>query len=247
MLKADINMFNGVVVSDTELPEDPATFSYALAESLDTWRSEARAVVWMQIPRQQAELIPIAVEYGFTFHHAVDAYVQMIQRLEADAFVPPFATHYVGAGGVAINKRNELLVVSELHRRDQSRPYYKLPGGALHPGEHISDAVVREVQEETGVVTRFESLVCFRHWHGYRYGKSDIYFICRLRPLSEQIELDTTEIEEARWMPVDEYMSSPLVGHFNRRIVQTALDSSGLKLSEVEGYDAPMQREFLFP
>ena len=36
----------------------------------------------------------------------------------------------------------------------------------------------------------------FRHWHGYRYGKSDIYFVCRLAPLSEELTMQTEELEE---------------------------------------------------
>src|SRR5690606_3976311 len=132
------------------------------------------------------------------------------------------------AGGVVINARQELLVVSERHRRDQSRPYYKLPGGALHPGEHLAEAVVREVFEETGVRARFESLVCFRHWHGYRYGKSDIYFICRLSPLSEEIAIQPDEIEESLWMPVQSYLDSEYVSIFNKQIVRAALESPGV-------------------
>ena len=74
------------------------------------------------------------------------------------------------------------------------KPAYKLPGGALHQGEHLLDGVMREVYEETGVRAKFESLVCLRHWHGYRYGKSDIYFICRLSPLSEEINMQAEEM-----------------------------------------------------
>ena len=66
--------------------------------------------------------------------------------------------------------------------------------------------MVREVLEETGVRTRFEAVVCLRHWHGYRYGKSDIYFVCRLSPLSREITMQEEELEAALWMPVDEYL-----------------------------------------
>ena len=73
----------------------------------------------------------------------------MICRLVEGAFIPGHATHYIGVGGVVINEREELLVVCERHRRT-AQPYYKLPGGALQPGEHLVDAVLREVLEETG-------------------------------------------------------------------------------------------------
>ena len=80
-------------------------------------------------------------------------------RLVKDTYVPPYATHYVGAGGVVLNQREELLVVCERYRNPGQPPFYKLPGGALLQGEHLAEAVIREVLEETGVHTEFDALV----------------------------------------------------------------------------------------
>jgi 8-oxo-dGTP pyrophosphatase MutT (NUDIX family) len=95
--------------------------------------------------------------------------------------------------------------------------------------------------------TKFESLVCLRHWHGYRYGKSDIYFVARLSPLSEEILQDQQEIEECRWMPVEEYLAHETVHNFNKMIVRAALNSHGLESTWLEGYDDPKMREFFMP
>ena len=168
-------------------------------------------------------------------------------RLEPDALIPTYATHYIGAGGVVINDRQELLVVSERHRRDRSQPYYKLPGGALHPGEHLAEAVVREVYEETGIHARFEALVCFRHWHGYRWNKSDIYFICRLSPLSHEIVIQQSEIEESRWMPVQDYLDSEFVSAFNQQVVRAAIESTGVSPTWIDGYADASRYEFFMP
>jgi 8-oxo-dGTP pyrophosphatase MutT (NUDIX family) len=162
--------------------------------------------------------------------------------------VPPYATHYIGAGGVVINERQELLVVWEKAHRHGGRKYYKLPGGALHPGEHIVDCVRREVLEETGIETEFESLVCFRHWHGYRYDKSDIYFVCRLSPLNDEIRVDEEEIAECLWMPVKDYLESEDVGVFNKRIVQAALNGASMVPTWIVGYQTdPDRREIFMP
>ncbi len=96
------------------------------------------------------------------------------------------------------------------------------------PGEHLIDGVVREVLEETGVQAAFEALVCFRHWHGYRWNKSDIYFICRLSALSEEITAQANEIEEAKWMPVDEYLAS----EYRQPVQQTRRASRRCKARE---------------
>ncbi|MEZ4660817.1 MAG: NUDIX domain-containing protein [Caldilineaceae bacterium] len=247
LIKATANQFGGLVLDKDELPAEPAEFNERLHFSLDVWRREGFKVVWFEAELALAPLIPAAVENGFTFHHSAETYVMLTIRLEEGAFIPPYATHYIGAGGVVLNEKRELLVVSERFRRDKSRPYWKLPGGALHPGEHLADGVIREVYEETGVRVKFDALVCFRHWHGYRYGKSDIYFICRLRPLSHEIDMDAFEIDACQWMPVEEYLASEFVGDFNKQIVRAALESPGLPQSWVEGYSNPATHEFFMP
>jgi len=237
-----------VIVDPEALPAEAEAFEQRLPGSLRAWEAEGLKVVWLQVPIGKSALIPVAVEAGFVFHHSGQDYVMMTRRLVEDAYIPPYATHYIGAGGVVINERQELLVVWERAHRQGGRKYYKLPGGALHQGEHIVDCVRREVLEETGIETRFESLVCFRHWHGYRYDKSDIYFVCRLSPLNHEISLDQDEIAECLWMPVQAYMDSEDVGVFNKRIVQAALNGASLVPTWIDGYQSdPDRREIFMP
>jgi 8-oxo-dGTP diphosphatase len=240
------DQFGGIVVPPTALPRDPEVFEALLRRSLDAWSAESYKLVWLEIPLEHAAVVPIAARAGFRFHHSGEDYVVMTRRLIEGAFIPGHATHYIGVGGAVLNARQELLVVCERHRRTK-QPYYKLPGGALQTGEHLVDAVIREVLEETGVQTRFESMVCFRHWHGYRYGKSDIYFVCRLSPLSEDLTMQAEELDECLWMPVEDYMGSDLVSAFNKRIVQAALVSPGVTSEWIEGYGDPARYEFFFP
>jgi len=242
------NRFGGAVVDPEALPADVEAFSHLLPGSLRFWKEQGIKVVWLEVPIAKTALIPVAVEAGFVFHHSGQDYVMMTRQLVEGACVPPYATHYVGAGGVVLNERQELLVVWERAHRQSGHKYYKLPGGALQQGEHIVACVQREVREETGIETQFESLVCFRHWHGYRYGKSDIYFVCRLSPLNHEIAADEQEIAECLWMPVQEYLDSEDVGIFNKRIVQAALDGPSLVPTWIEGYqDDPDRREIFFP
>jgi ADP-ribose pyrophosphatase YjhB (NUDIX family) len=248
ILSFQTNSFNGVMVDPQALPAAPDEFRAQLDRSLARWTQEGLLAVWLEIPISLSALIPVAVERGFVFHHSGQDYLMLTYRLAESAFIPPYATHYIGAGGVVINERHELLVVWEKVHRNNGRRYYKLPGGALRQGEHIVDGVMREIREETGIETRFESLVCFRHWHGYRFGKSDIYFVCRLAPLTEQIAIDEGEIQESLWMPVQEYMASEYVGVFNRRIVQAALEGPCMAPCWIEGYGTdPAVREIFMP
>ena len=211
------------------------------------WSEGGFKLVWLEVPLDRVELIPAAAATGFTFHHAGEPSAMMVRRLQADAFIPPYATHYIGIGGVVLNARDELLVVVEKYHSTSRPGFYKLPGGALNQGEHLADAAVREVLEETGIRTEFQGLVCLRHWHGYRYGKSDIYFVARLAPVSHEIVHDLHEIAECRWMPVEEYLGHTTVHNFNKSIVRAALSSRGLKSTWIEGHDDPSRREFFMP
>ena len=250
LIQAEPNPFGGVVVDPGALDGDAERFRKQLARSLEAWRSKGYKVVWLEVPISRAALVPVAVDAGFTYHHADASNVLLTLRLEPGSFIPPYATHYVGVGGVVVNEANELLVVSERYKEwnpGRKGFSFKLPGGALRRGEHVAEAAVREVYEETGIRTRFESLVCFRHWHGYRYGKSDIYFVCRLSPLSSEIVMQEEEIEACIWMPIDEVLGETTIGKFTRDIVRAAIDSAGISPSPMEGYSDAEKYEFMMP
>ena len=186
----------------------------------------------------------MACDNGFIFHHASSEYVMLTLALEKGAHVPPYATHYIGIGGVVINEKDELLVVSERYRSSGRGPSYKLPGGALQSGEHLADAAVREVLEETGVNTVFDSISFFRHWHGYRYGKSDIYFVAKLIPLSDEITMQEEEISECLWMPVSDFLDNRSVHDFNKTIVNASIKNYSMKQVTIDGYEPPERYEF---
>ena len=246
-LESTTNPFGGVIPKPEALPEDPERFRQQLRRSLDAWTAERFMVVWLELPISRASLVPVAVEAGFTYHHSGEDYVMLIRRLVEGAFVPDYASHYIGVGGAVINDKQELLVVQERAGELNRRRFYKLPGGAVKEGEHLEQGVVREVFEETGIRTRFDALVCLRNLHGYRYGKSDIYFVCRLTPLTNEISIQAEEIEECFWMPVAEYLNADAVGTFNKRIVEAVLESPGLTPTFIEGHRSPEEQETFMP
>jgi len=238
------NPFGGVVTKADSLYADPAEFRTQLERSMAVWRSDGILVVWMEIPIANAALVPIAVDAGFSYHHAGEGYLLLTCALREGSNIPPYASHYIGAGGIVLSESEDLLVVREKVGFRGRAPTLKLPGGALVAGEHLAEAVVREVLEETGVESQFESLVCFRHWHGYRYGKSDIYFVCRLRPLSTEITMQVEEIQECLWMPVQEFLETENVSEFNKWIVRAGIEQPGMVLTAVDGFPDGDRREF---
>ncbi|MFL2804165.1 MAG: NUDIX domain-containing protein [Dehalococcoidia bacterium] len=237
------NQFGGVVIDPESLSIDTNVFYTDLKQLIDDWRSDSVKLVWLKINTEFFSNIVFASQLGFLMHHAYEDYVMMTLAIEENTFIPPYSTHYIGVGGVVINDRNEILVVSEKYR-SSAKPSYKLPGGALVQGEHISLAAVREVFEETGINTEFQKLSFFRHWHGYRYGKSDIYFVALLNPLDYEIHKQEEEIAECIWMDLEFFLNSPEIHDFNKRIVQSTLNSQGLQLTQIQGYGSEDLFEF---
>lgn len=243
MLKSARNQYRGVFVGEAHLPESDDAFAGDLASALPQWRAEGIRVVWLQLPAARAALVPRAIEAGFEFHHCDGPRLMLVKRLEAGAYVPAGATHTVGVGGAVISTDGRVLVV--LERRDvTARPgYYKLPGGMLEPGEHFSEGVVREVHEETGIRAAFDGVVSLRHHHKGQFGTSNLYVVCRLRPLDFDIVVDDEEIGDAMWVDVDDYLANPEIGAYNKHVVRAAVEGRTLSMTTIDGYMAPGEYE----
>ncbi len=245
----NVNRFESAEIESVGLDAEPDVFARRIDISVDRIRNQGLRMIWLEIPVGKSGLIAPAVEAGFRVHHARAEYVMLVMPLKEGVHVPDYATHYIGIGGVVVDAERRVLTVAErAYHQEGQPPRYKLPGGALQAGEDLVEAVQREIREETGVETAFEALVCFRHWHGYRYGKSDIYFVSRLRPLSRDITIQDDEIAECHWMPVEDYLALEQVHAFNKRIVRAALEHAGLTVQEMEGYGRGGRKlELFFP
>ena len=82
---------------------------------------------------------------------------------------------------------------------------YKLPGGGIHDYETLAQGAIREVKEETGIDATFQGIIAWRHGHGLKIFKSDLYFCCVMRATSKEITIQPAEISEARWIPYDDF------------------------------------------
>ena len=63
--------------------------------------------MWLKLSASNSHLIDIAVKVGgFKFHHAKDHYVMMTKWLldKEPSTMPLYASHYVGVGGLVLNK-----------------------------------------------------------------------------------------------------------------------------------------------
>ncbi|XP_078680165.1 uncharacterized protein LOC144915567 isoform X2 [Branchiostoma floridae x Branchiostoma belcheri] len=214
--------YGGVVVETTKQQCSTEEFKNKLEADLTKWQEIGVRGVWIKISLKDAEIVPIAAQKGFEFHHAQKDYVMMIKWLPTDEpnMIPGYAAHYVGVAGFVVNDRNEVLVIQEKYTHSV-QAHWKLPGGLAEPGEDLADTARREVLEETGVDAEFLSLLCFRHQHNFSFGCSDMYFVCHMKPKNLDITVGEQEVTKCQWMPFEEYLSHPSLTETNRFIAKT--------------------------
>ncbi|KAJ9672404.1 hypothetical protein PVL29_025859 [Vitis rotundifolia] len=149
---------------------------------------------------------------GFCYHHAEPDYLMLVQWIsEPPSTIPANATHRVVIGAIVMNDKRELLVVQEKSGKLKGTGIWKIPTGQVDPGEDIFKAAVREVKEETNIDTEFLEILGFRQCHKTFFEKSDLFFLCMMRPLSFDVQKQESEIEAAKWMPFEEYTAQPIV------------------------------------
>ncbi|CAM9279710.1 unnamed protein product, partial [Chrysoparadoxa australica] len=203
--------YGGIIIAADSLPDTVEEFKAVLAASMNDWRASGVRGVWLKLPIEVSAYVPEAVSLGFRYHHAEPAYAMLVAWLPETAdTLPANASHQVGVGAFVLDSQRRVLAVRERHGPLGGTGIWKLPTGLVNAGEHLNDAVEREVLEETGVDTRFLSVLAVRHGHGFLHQKSDLFFVMAMRLNSpEGIELtpQASEIAEAAFIDLDEFLS----------------------------------------
>lgn len=202
----------GGIVVDMIKPMEPGNFIIALRASISQWKEQGRKAIWIKLPIMLVNLVEPAVKEGFQYHHAEPGYLMLVNWLPVSApRLPVNASHRVGIGALVVNHDQEVLVVQEKKGKLKNNGVWKLPTGVVNEGEDISAAAIREVKEETGIETRFLEVLAFRQSHKAFFEKSDLFFVCKMQPLSFDVQKQDSEIEAAKWMPLEEYAAQPFV------------------------------------
>jgi 8-oxo-dGTP pyrophosphatase MutT (NUDIX family) len=232
MLPFNVDKYGGVVVdlmnalndevvnADDDDSEDVNNaFERSLDESLESWKRQQCRGCWVRVPIHVAKYVPILVERGFVFHHCESEYVMMTKWLKEDEEnkLPAAATHHVGIGAFVTrvnpfdDKKIDVLMVQELRGPAAGRDLWKLPTGLLDVGEDVPEAACREVFEETGVKSEFQSILSARHSHGTHFGRSDMFFVVALKALTDDLVKCPKEIAKVEWKDLEFFANNPKI------------------------------------
>ncbi|XP_024026326.1 nudix hydrolase 2 [Morus notabilis] len=211
-LLSAVNDLHGGVRVEMKEPINPQEFGVLLRASMSQWRAQEKKGIWIKLPIELANLVEIAVKEGFRYHHAESDYLMLVHWIPVTAdTLPANASHSVGIGAFVMKDNGEVLVVQEKTGRFKGLGVWKYPTGVVNEGEDICTAAIREVKEETGIDTEFVEVLAFRESHKLLFTKSDLFFVCMLKPRSFDIQIQVVEIEAAKWMPVEEYEAQPFI------------------------------------
>jgi ADP-ribose pyrophosphatase YjhB (NUDIX family) len=235
MLTFQKDLYNGLIIDPQSTKISSQEFKILLIALMSDATEKKISLLWLDLTTTQAQHIAIALELGFEFHNCEATRTTLTHQVTKDAYIPVPPTHTMGVGAVVINDKNELLMVRD--RIHNSHSVYKLPGGMVEHADKLSDAVEREVYEETGIKAKMIKMVSVLNAHPYRFNKSNMYIVFQLEALSEEINIiDTHEIELALWLPLDTFFAHTEMSKFQKDLVREALDAKGISLIENELY-----------
>lgn len=250
--------YNGIILryqsSDGISAND---FRERLSDSLVAWREEGKRGIWIHLPTDSSQLVPVCTELGFDFHSAQSGKVVLTQWLDSStpSRLPLGPTHQVGIGCLVINADKKMLVVKEKTGPAAKYNLWKLPTGLLDPGEDIPTAAERELKEETGLDGKLTKILCARHATGLDGRVSDLFFICLMKlPEYPQTTVKCEEeIADLQWMTFDEYCSqdrwtkSPLYDEMHQAMI-VAIEQGGMQAKQMElGFRPGSQTIYISP
>lgn len=225
MIKTIENRYAGITVEDSSLPNTKEQFYKEMIQLIESLKD--KKLLWVKIPIEKSDFIPILTKLGFDFHHCNEKSLMLVKQLIESTIIPTAKNYTVGVGAIVRNG-DQLLVV-----KDRFSKGYKLPGGHIENNETIKDALKREVFEETGIKVEFESIMNIGHFTKGQFEESNLYLVCTAKALTKEITIyDSLEIIEAKWIDVDVFLNSADTNNYNKNIVKASIKNKDKKLTE---------------
>lgn len=121
----------------------------------------------------------------------------------------------VGTGAVILNDEGQVLLV--LRKKDPEIHKWSIPGGKVDPFETLESTVVREVEEETGLIVEVERLLCTDETIAPEQDRHLLSLIYNVRYTGGEPEnREPQKHAEIRWFALDELPPDAEIAAFSR-------------------------------
>lgn len=143
----------------------------------------------------------------------------------------------IGVGGFIV-RDGSLLMVKPSY--GDFKGMWMLPGGHIEPKEHLAQAVIREVMEETSISAVPEGILAVRS-KIINDNTTDVYLIFKMKENADSIESpisDGDEIIETAFVPFNEIIDNKNVVGLVRGVLQEYLAGNSCLMGEL-GYRLP--------
>ena len=105
----------------------------------------------------------------------------------------------IGVGvGAIVTKQAQLLMVRRA--KDPGRGLWSIPGGHVEPGEYLTEALAREVREETALEVRVDDLVGILELPGEHH---IIILDYHAEVVGDAEPSPGDDVDDVRWVPFD--------------------------------------------
>ncbi|MDP4125706.1 MAG: NUDIX hydrolase [Bacillota bacterium] len=131
----------------------------------------------------------------------------------------------LGVGGVLWHE-GKVLLVQRGH--NPGKGMWTIPGGYVDQGEPIGTAVVREIQEETGIIAKPLSLIALRDRPGEKH---DAYIIFLMQLLGGSLQAQPEEVSNLGFFTLEECQNLPIPSLTLNALKASQSKSQGLVLN----------------
>ena len=114
VLAHSLDPYGGANIDAGQLPPEAAEFESRLLLSLHAWQLQGVQGVWLNLPINRSELVPVAVKHGFEYHSAAAESCVLCRWLPpSKSLLPRGPTAQVGVGAYILSSDNKILLVME--------------------------------------------------------------------------------------------------------------------------------------
>ncbi len=106
MIKTYNDRYGGVTIDSSALSDNIEDFKTEIEELILSAKN--KNLLWIRIPIEKSDFIPILTKLGFDFHHCNTHDLMLIKKINPQSIVPTAKNFTVGVGAIIVRNKKTL-------------------------------------------------------------------------------------------------------------------------------------------